>query len=74
VSDLVGKLLIAVSTPKKDLHTFAFPSTPSGQKDILVVKKDGSLSIGPIGESPTVRPTYTSYTDLRSHQPLVAIW
>jgi len=53
-------LLNLVSTPKKDLHSFAFPSTPSGQKDILVVKKDGSLSIGPIGESPTVRPAHPS--------------
>jgi hypothetical protein len=63
-----------VSTPKKDLHTFAFPSTPNGQKDILVVKKDGSLSIGPIGESPTVRSTHQNHTDISSHLHPVATW
>jgi hypothetical protein len=74
VSNLVVQLLMVVSTPKKDLHTFAFPSTPSGQKDILVVKKDGSLSIGPIGESPTVCTTHPRKTDISSHQPPVVTW
>lgn len=47
----------SVSTPKQTLHSFAFPTDSSGRQDVLVVGKDGTLSIGPITESPVVSPS-----------------
>jgi hypothetical protein len=70
----LAKLTTTVMTPKQSLHSFAFPSNPSGQSDVLVVGKDGSLSIGPMSDSPAVSFLAHIFADISSHLHRAEIW